>query len=36
MSGNGTSAQGVRQVGYLDCAGGGQVVVDGVWPTSPT
>ena len=29
MSGNGTSARGVRQVGYFDCAGGGQVVVDG-------
>src|SRR5439155_10914187 len=29
MSGNGTSALGVKQVGYFDCAGGGQVVVDG-------
>ena len=29
MSGNGASARGVRQVGYFDCAGGGQVVVDG-------
>src|SRR5439155_635963 len=29
MDGNGTSARGVRQVGYFDCAGGGQVVVDG-------
>jgi hypothetical protein len=29
MSGNGGSASGVRQVGYFDCAGGGQVVVDG-------
>src|SRR4030095_13188847 len=26
MSGNGASAQGVKQVGYFDCAGGGQVV----------
>src|SRR5207245_9023336 len=29
MSGNGASARGVRQVGYFDCPGGGQVVVDG-------
>jgi len=29
MSGNGASARGVKQVGYFDCAGGGQVVVDG-------
>jgi len=29
MSGNGASAKGIRQVGYFDCAGGGQVVVDG-------
>jgi hypothetical protein len=29
MSGNGASAEGVRQIGYFDCAGGGQVVVDG-------
>jgi hypothetical protein len=29
MSGNGASARGLRQVGYFDCAGGGQVVVDG-------
>jgi hypothetical protein len=29
MSGNGASARGVKQVGYFDCPGGGQVVVDG-------
>src|SRR3989442_850161 len=29
MSGNGTGARGVKQVGYFDCPGGGQVVVDG-------
>src|SRR5437016_6549371 len=29
MSGNGASARGVREVGYFDCPGGGQVVVDG-------
>src|SRR2546427_13276271 len=29
MSGDGASAKGVKQVGYFDCAGGGQVVVDG-------
>src|SRR5262249_28016446 len=29
MSGNGASARGVKQIGYFDCAGGGQVVVDG-------
>src|SRR5213594_3462888 len=29
MSGNGASAKGVKQVGYFDCPGGGQVVVDG-------
>src|SRR6267143_3989132 len=29
MSGNGACARGVKQVGYFDCAGGGQVVVDG-------
>ena len=28
-SGNGASAQGVRQVAWFDCPGGGQVVVDG-------
>jgi hypothetical protein len=28
-SGNGGSAQGVRQVAWFDCPGGGQVVVDG-------
>src|SRR3989454_3988183 len=26
MSGNGASARGVKQVGYFDCPGGGQVV----------
>src|SRR5437867_4076793 len=29
MSGDGASARGVKQVGYFDCPGGGQVVVDG-------
>jgi len=29
MSGHGASAKGVKQVGYFDCPGGGQVVVDG-------
>jgi hypothetical protein len=28
-SGDGGSVEGLRQVGYFDCAGGGQVVVDG-------
>ena len=28
--------RGIRQVGYFDCAGGGQVVVDGTWRSSPT
>lgn len=29
MASNGASARGLRQVGYFDCPGGGQVVVDG-------
>ena len=29
MADNGKSARGLRQVGYFDCPGGGQVVVDG-------
>ena len=36
MASNGASARGLRQVGYFDCAGGGQVVVEGVSPTSRT
>src|SRR5215470_9936653 len=29
MADNGASARGLKQVGYFDCPGGGQVVVDG-------
>ena len=33
---HGATASGIRQVAYFDCPGGGQVVVDGPSPASPT